>query len=571
MPFSSPFPPLQIPKVDLLSYLFPPNTPVSEKPIWIDAEHPENCLSPRQLLQWVRRLAFGLDRLGVKPGEVVVTLTPNHIFVPVAFLGIVGSRRLFSGISPSFTANEVAYQLRDTEAQALLVHPSVATVAIEAAQKVGLGLDRVFLFSDEPCNPIQCLKDWRSMIGTTDQGQQWTWVPMTEQESQSALATVNYSSGTTGFPKGVKITRYNIIANIKQSVFARFLYKRNRPQERFIGLLPLYHAYGQLFTISMVVPLNIPVYVMKEFNYEAYLRHIQTYRITNLQIAPPILLMLIKRPETVNYDLSSVTDALCGAAPVSKEAQNEASQKFNFPISQGWGMTETTCAAMSVLGGMRDDTGSVGQLIPNTEAKLINDDGCEVGDNEPGELYIRGPQVCLGYWKNEEATAETISTDGWLKTGDIAVVRNGRFWIVDRKKELIKVNGFQVAPAELEAVLSSHEDIEDAGVVRIILFVPLEAASKESTLVLTCPSSRNGEEYPRAYIQLQPNAKGKITPGDIHHYLSSRIARHKQLAGGISFVDAVPRLASGKIVRKLLREWAVRDADVLEKEDKAKL
>ncbi|KAI1967118.1 hypothetical protein LOZ58_000613 [Ophidiomyces ophidiicola] len=550
MPFSSPFPPLQIPKVDLLSYLFPPNAPVSDKPIWIDAEHPENCLSPRQLLQWVRRLAFGLDRLGVKPGEVVVTLTPNHIFVPVAFLGIVGSRRLFSGISPSFTANEVAYQLRDTEAQALLVHPSVATVAIEAAQRIGLGLDRVFLFSDEPCNPIQGLRDWRSMIGTTEQGQQWTWVPMTDQESQSTLATVNYSSGTTGFPKGVKITHYNIIANIKQSAFARFLYKRNRPQERFIGLLPLYHAYGQLFTISMVVTLNIPVYVMKEFSYEAYLRHIQTYRITNLQIAPPILLMLIKRPETVNYDLSSVTDALCGAAPVSKEAQNEASQKFNFPIGQGWGMTETTCAAMSVLGGMRDDTGSVGQLIPNTEAKLINDDGCEVGENETGELYIRGPQVCLGYWKNEEATTETISKNGWLKTGDIAVVRNGRFWIVDRKKELIKVNGFQVAPAELEAVLSSHEDIEDAGVVRIIL---------------------NGKEYPRAYIQLRPNAKGKITPGDIHHYMSSRIARHKQLAGGISFVDAVPRLASGKIVRKLLREWAVRDADVLEKEGKAKL
>jgi 4-coumarate--CoA ligase len=219
----------------------------------------------------------------------------------------------------------------------------------------------------------------------------------------------------------------------------------------------------------MAIKLMVPVYIMKQFQFEEFLRVIQRYKITHLQVAPPILVMISKRPETPRYDLSSVTDILCGAAPLSKELQNEVSARFGCQIVQGWGMTEVTCGAIHVPGGTWDDSGSVGQLDPNCECKLLDDDGKEVSVGEPGEIYVRGPQVCLRYWRNEAATKESLSPDGWLKTGDVAIVKDGWFWIVDRKKELIKVNALQVAPAELEAVLLEHDGVADAAVVGIKL------------------------------------------------------------------------------------------------------
>ena len=211
--------------------------------------------------------------------------------------------------------------------------------------------------------------------------------------------------------------------------------RRNHPPERWVGFLPLYHAYGQLYTIIMAAKLQIPVYVMKQFVYEDFLKVIQNHKITHLQVAPPILVMLTKRPETAAYDLSSVTDILCGAAPLSKELQNNVSKRFNVQINQGWGMTEVTCGAIHVPGGVHDESGSVGQLDPNTECKLLDDDGKEVALGKPGEMYIRGPQVCLRYWRNVAATKESISSDKWLRTGDVAICdERGYFWIVDRKK-----------------------------------------------------------------------------------------------------------------------------------------
>jgi len=177
---------------------------------------------------------------------------------------------------------------------------------------------------------------------------------------------------------------------------------------------------------------------MKQFVYTDFLHTIQTFQITDLQVAPPIIVMLSKRPETSAYDISSVKTILCGAAPLSKELQNDVSKRFGLQINQGWGMTEVTCAALHVPGGVNDDSGSVGQIDPNTECMLLDDEGKEVAVGEPGELYVRGPQVCLRYWKNEAATQESISEDGWLKTGDVARCdERGYFWIVDRKKARI--------------------------------------------------------------------------------------------------------------------------------------
>ena len=294
---------------------------------------------------------------------------------------------------------------------------------------------------------------------------------------------------------------------------------------------------------------------MKSFVFEDFLKYIQKYKITHLQSVPPILVMLAKRPETKNYDLSTIRNIICGAAPLSRELQNEVSSRFKLAIVQGWGMTETTCAGIGSPGFENDMSGSIGNLLPNTEAKLIDEDGSEVTEEgKPGEMWVRGPQMMMRYWRNEEATKESKTDDGWFKTGDVAIVKgpanDQKFWIVDRKKELIKVKGLQVAPAELEAVLLENDAISDAAVTGVTV---------------------NEEEYPRAYVVLQEGSKGKIKEEDIRKWVEPKVAKHKRLEGGVMFVDEVPKLPSGKIMRKVMREWAKRDAKVVQGRLKARL
>jgi long-subunit acyl-CoA synthetase (AMP-forming) len=276
-------------------------------------------------------------------------------------------------------------------------------------------------------------------LGTPQQANNWKWPQLTPGETVETIATINYSSGTTGLPKGVCVSHANLIANVEQVYFMRYagtpyLKSGNAPQERWIGFLPLYHAYGQLYTILMALRMLNPVYIMTEFNFERFLDTVSRHKITSLHVAPPVLVMLSKRPETSKYDISSVEEIRCGAAPLSRELQNDCQRKFGIPIRQGWGMTELTCASITMPSGSDDLEGTVGKLVPNSYCKLLDDSGREVGNDTPGELYIKGPNVCMGYWRNEEATRETIQ-DGWLKTGDVATRnRDGFFWIVDRKK-----------------------------------------------------------------------------------------------------------------------------------------
>ncbi|KAL3444191.1 hypothetical protein BJX65DRAFT_320132 [Aspergillus insuetus] len=550
--YTSPFPSLLIPKTNLLTYLYPPNTTASSTPLWIDASDPTKCLSPRQALSWVRRLAAGLDKLSIPKASVVLIFTPNHIFVPVAYQGIVGSGRIFCGANPAYTQFEVEHQLRDTGASVILVHPSLVSTAVKAAEGVGLNRDRIFLFSDDAtdqhCSEYPSILDWKRMTGSESEGAAWKWDELSGESSAvaSTIATVNYSSGTTGMPKGVCCSHYNLIANAEQTIFMRDQgtphagVPASRPQERWVGFLPLYHAYGQLYACIMAPKLSIPVYIMQKFVFTDFLSTIQKFRITHLQVAPPILIMLDKRPETASYDLTSVRNVLCGAAPLSRDLQNRIQTRFRTNVVQGWGMTEVTCGAMHVPGGHYDESGSVGMLDPNCEARLLDEDGNPVAPGDAGELYIRGPNICLGYWKNETATRDSFDADGWLKTGDVMRVEGDRFWVVDRKKELIKVNALQVSPAELEAVLLGHEGIADVGVVGVL--------------------GGDGQERPRAYVQVREGGRERLSEEDVQGFMRERVAKHKLLTGGVMFVEEVPRLASGKLHRKVLKEWAKRDA-----------
>lgn len=321
----------------------------------------------------------------------------------------------------------------------IFAHQDHLPRAIAAAKQAGLPAGAVIQFSDIPNPNCHGVRNWLEVIGSEQEAAAYQVPQFSEKQACETIASINYSSGTTGVPKGVCVSHYNIIANVEQTIHIRDLGKNYsplaRPAERWIGFLPLYHAYGQLYANIMVAKLRNQIFIMKSFVYADFLSIIQEKKITHLQIAPPILVMLSKRPETAKYDLSSVTDVLCGAAPLSKELQNDVMQRFGMQINQGWGMTEVTCGAIHVPGGVKDDSGSVGVLDSNCEAKLLDEEGKEVSVGERGELFIRGPQVCLGYWRNEEATKDSIDAEGWLKTGDVAICNDkGWFWIVDRKK-----------------------------------------------------------------------------------------------------------------------------------------
>lgn len=320
--------------------------------------------------------------------------------------------------------------------------------------------------------------------------------------------------------------------------------------ERWLGFLPLYHAFGQLWSMAAAARARVPVYFMREFEYRSWLSHVQNHKITHIVTAPPILVNLAKRPETKEYDLTSLRNVLCGGAPLKAELQNEVMEKVGrkgkLHVVQTCGATEATCSYVHVPGLMKDVSGAVGMVDPGCEIRLMDDEESEVGDGERGEVWIKGPNVVLGYWKNEESTKNSFVDDGqggwWWKSGDVAIKKDGWFWIVDRKKELIKVKGFQVAPAELEAALLENDDVADAAVVALKL---------------------DHDERPRAYVSLTEHAKGKLKEKDIVDWMANRVAKHKQLTGGVAFVDEVPKSPSGKIQRVVMREWAAKDAKSL--------
>ena len=543
MPQKSPFQ-INIPSTDVLSYVFPEGKEPSDKPIWIDANNTSKSLSLKKALVWIKRLAIGLDRLGIKQGQAVMLYTGNHIFIPVAYYGIAGSGRIFTGCNPAYGVDETAFQLENTGAKMVLVEPKCLDVVLLAADKVGLPRERIFLFDDKPCSTVRDISDWRTMLATESEAEHWQWHRMSPQESKTRVAVLNYSSGTTGLPKGVMTSHQNVIANVEQSIFMRNLsgpvspassiqssassalsgpkQQHQRTPERWLGFLPLYHAYGQLWSITAAAVTQTPVYFMRAFNFTEWLSHIQNHKITHIQTAPPILVMLAKRPETQKYDLSSLVNILCGAAPLSKELQNEVSEKLKLKVVQTWGMTEVTCSCLHVPGRMDDRSGSVGYVDPNAEMKLVDDDANEVAIEERGEICVRGPNICLGYWRNEKATKDSFDDHGFLKTGDVAIRDgNGWYWIVDRKKELIKVKGFQVAPAELEAVLLENDDVADAAVVAL---------------------QREHEELPRAYVALKDAAKGRVSERDIQDWIAKRVAKHKRLDGGVKVSSILPFL-----------------------------
>ena len=476
---------LDIPQTTLPSFLF--GSPTAEldnrRAQFIDADRPEKYyLTIASLRLWAQRLAAGLVAAGLKNGEPVMVYSGNNLFFPVALIGVVMAGGIFTAANPAYTAREVAFQLQNSGARFLICSDSALEVGLEGAKQANLPRERVYNLDDGydtfdgKGKSIKGCKHWSALMAPEPEARKFAW--KTGKEHTQDTICLNYSSGTTGLPKGVEITNQNYVSNAVQHMYLIELkpdYQKVKESLRWSCFLPMYHAMAQTIFCVGAVSKQVPVYIYRKFDFIGLLEGIQRFRITDLQLVPPIVVAMAKRPETKEYDLSSVTSVGSGAAPLGREITLELEKLWpegQVNLKQGYGMTEVTCSVLGWDPRKHCEDFSVGEPNANTAVKLVDpaDGKTEVPDGERGEIWVQGPNGRKGYWKNEEATKETITEDGWLRTGDIAYKdQNGHFFVVDRMKELIKVKGMQVAPAELEAQLLEHPAVADVAVVGVTM------------------------------------------------------------------------------------------------------
>jgi acyl-CoA synthetase (AMP-forming)/AMP-acid ligase II len=461
----------------------------------------------------VRRFSAGLRGRGLSKGDVIAILSPNLPEYPIAFHGAGNAGMIATTLNPLYTAEEIKFQLRDSGARMIVTIPPLLDKARAAAE--GTGVQEIVVFGEaEGATSLASLL----AAGESDQ---------VAVDPARDLAALPYSSGTTGISKGVMLTHRNLVSNLYQTAAVQEF----GDAEVVMAVLPFFHIYGMNVIMNSGLFQGGSIVSLPRFELDSFLAAIERYRVTWLYVAPPIVVALAKHPAIASHDLSSVRVVFSGAAPLDAQTADECAQRIGCRVIQGYGLTETSPVTHSVP---HTDTssppGTVGFALPNTECKVVSPEGREVGTGEDGEIWIRGPQVMAGYLNNDAATANSIDSDGFFHTGDIGHVDDRGWWfIVDRLKELIKYKGYQVAPAELEALLLSHPAVRDAAVIGI-------------------PDQEAGE-IPKGFVVL----KAEATPEEIMDFVAERVAPHKKLRR-MEVVDEIPKASSGKILRRVLRD-----------------
>ncbi|MFC3687603.1 AMP-binding protein [Aquipuribacter hungaricus] len=515
MTLPTPVPPLDVPDDLLTPYVLGRAAALGDRPALVDAAS-GRALTYAALDAGVRALAGGLVARGHAPGDAVALMSPNLPEYAVVFHGVAMAGGVVCTVNPTYTAHEVHEQLVDSGARLLVTVPAFLTTATEAA--AGTAVEQVVVLGEVPegsdAVPLQ------QLLGDRLAEQ----VPV----GQDAVVALPYSSGTQGLPKGVMLTHRNLVANVAQTQDILGA----GDGEVFMGVLPFFHIYGMNVVMNVGLVTGSTIVTMPRFDLAAFLQAHERYRVTRSFVAPPIVVALAKHPAVEGVDLSSLVQVVSGAAPLSAELAAEASARLGVEVVQGYGMTEMSPVShFTRPGGYR--AGSVGVAVAGTEHRVVDPaTGEDLGVDADGELWVRGPQVMKGYLGNDEATAATLDPDGWLRTGDIGHVdADGYLYVVDRLKELIKVKGFQVAPAELEALLLTHPDVTDAAVVGV--------------------QDEQAGELPVGHVVLRAGAGSDADA--VRAWVAERTATYKHLHR-LLVVDAIPKSASGKILRRVLRQ-----------------
>ena len=512
MTFTSPHPDVEIAEIPLHEFVLQQTTALGEKPALVDGPS-GRTVTYQQLGQAVEAVAAGLHDRGFGKGDVLAIFSPNIPEYAVAYLAAIRLGGVVTPANPLYTSEELSFQLNDAGAKFLVTIPMFLETASAAAGQSAV--KEVFVFGEaEGATPFaQLMKPGGEVPGF--------------EGSFDDVIVLPYSSGTTGLPKGVMLTHRNLVGNIHQT---RGLHKLDE-SDVLVGILPFFHIYGMEVIMNNGLAHGATIVTMPKFDLEQFLSLVQEHKITRAYLVPPILLALAKHPIIDKYDLSSLDIILSGAAPLGEDLQNAVKERLGCQVLQGYGLTETSPVTNLIPDGWEAKPGSVGTLVPNSEAKIVDvESGEEVGTGERGELWFRGPHIMKGYLNNDEATSITIDDDGFLHTGDIGFVdEEGYFYVVDRLKELIKYKGFQVPPAELEALLLSHPKIADAAVIGV-------------------PDDEAGE-LPKAFVV--PN--GDLTDQEVMEFVADKVAPHKKIRV-VEMTDEIPKSASGKILRRVLVE-----------------
>ncbi len=514
MIYRSPLPDVDIPDVPLPEYLFEHAAQWPDKAALIDGPS-DRTITYAQLTTAVDGVATGLAAHGFKKGDVFAIYSPNIPEYAVAFFGVARAGGVSTTINPLYTTEELRYQLLDADARYLVTVPQNLEKAREAVE--GTSVEEVFVFGEaEGATPFASL----IRAGAP---------PKVDIDARNDLITLPYSSGTTGLPKGVMLTHHNLVSNLAQTNAVENLGQT----EVLIGILPFYHIYGMVVIMCGALRIGATVVTMPRFDLEQFLSLIQRHGVTRGYLVPPIVLALAKHPVVDQYDLSTLTNIMSGAAPLAESVATTCATRNNIVVRQGYGLTETSPVTNTNPPHLEIKVTSVGPAIPNTEFRIVDvATGEDSATGDLGEIWLRGPQVMKGYLGNPDATRAMIDADGWLHSGDVGRAdEDGYLYVVDRVKELIKYKGLQVAPAELEAILQSHPAVADVAVI-------------------PSPDTEAGE-VPKAFVVLKPDAVA--TAEELMAYTAERVSPQKKIRR-LEFIDAIPKVPSGKILRRQLVE-----------------
>jgi acyl-CoA synthetase (AMP-forming)/AMP-acid ligase II len=505
MIYSSPYPAISVPAKSITELVFAGLA--TDGPVLMDGVSGES-MTGAALKQAVMGFAGGLAQRGIGRGDVVALMSGNSPAFAVVFHGTMWAGATLTTANPTYTATELRHQLNDSGARMLCVPAALAALAAEAVQ--GTGVTETLLMD------VASLADFAGPPVTAQ-------VPV---DLANDICVLPYSSGTTGLPKGVMLTQANLVTNLLQG--AQLL--QIKPGDTTLAILPFFHIYGMIVLLNTFLYEGGRLVTLPRFDLETSLRLIAEHRMETLMVVPPLVLALAKHPMVDQFDLTSVKRIMSAAAPLGIELATACATRLNCEVMQGYGMTEMSPISHLTPPG-ESRMGAVGQTVAMTESRIVDPDTlADMPPDEPGELWVRGPQVMKGYLRNPEATAKTMHGE-WLRTGDLARIdADGFLWIVDRVKELIKVKGFQVAPAELEAILFGHAEIADCAVIGQ-------------------PDDEAGER-PVAFVVRRPGSE--MSEDAVKAVLTGQVARYKELAG-VRFVDSIPKTASGKILRRQLR------------------
>ena len=467
-----------------------------------------------ELKEGIQLVAGALAERGFGVGSTLGLMAPNIPEYATFFHGAALAGGTVTTINPTYTAGEVKHQLVDSGATILVTISMFLDVAREAAE----GTSVTEIVSIDPVEGVPSLFDF---LGSP---------PLTEQvavDTANTPVVLPYSSGTTGKSKGVILSHDNLTANIEQCKHVLSY----GADDVALAILPFFHIYGMQVLMNGLLANGCTIVTMPRFDLEQALTMIQDHEVSWFFAVPPIVLALAKHPMVDDYNTDSLNVIFSGAAPLSGELGEEAATRLGCSVVQGYGMTELSPVSHATIPG-QGKPGSSGVTVSNTECRIVDLEGNDLGVDEDGELWVRGPQVMKGYLNNDEATAMTIDEDGWLHTGDVAHIdSDGHIFIVDRIKELIKYKGFQVPPAELEGLLLTHPAVADAAVIGI-------------------PDDECGE-IPKGFITLKPGQDA--TGEEIQEFVADQVASYKQVRM-VEFIDTIPKSASGKILRRELRD-----------------